>query len=462
MGAIFTKFNYRTSPVIIIENIDRDISKLNEICYLNTIKLKKYNRKLLVFSSLAMIIGLIGFKIYLPSSWKARFFFSCILVIIPLMAWFLRNILKLYYRFCKTNSDIKIKQLIKKRNNIIDNIKKTETYENALEILEKIDYKHNINKHENTSFYEMEDSNLTSRFYVKTILNNLKNIYFFIYKLVFSITYEEISTIQQNDSNSLKHDPYCPIYNQDITPKNIESKPHKNIHKPHKNMQLKPPKNIQLKPPKNIQPKPQISIQPEPSKNIQHKPYKNIHLYPQKNIQIKPHKNIQSKTSNNIPYKAPNNVPYKAPNNNPYKAINNAQHKSLDFFHHNTLFPITPISAIFTQSVTYEFNNNEKLKFEQSKQIIYRDGNPGFRLPLNSSKHLANKGEYEKLDFKSAYCNFNSAEKIKPKKPPSGKYFSNQKHLQVPFKNVHDKNCLKEPTNIIRSKTQLHIDLNKI
>ncbi|CAK9304708.1 unnamed protein product [Gordionus sp. m RMFG-2023] len=172
MGLIFTKFKHKSS-IEILENIDKDIKELNEIRDFNMLKFKKYYLKILFFASLIMIIGLISFYLYLPSKWEARLYFSCILFSIPFVVWVLKNVLKLYYEKCKANSDIKIKQLLKQKNDILNNVKETETYKNAIEILNKFDQHIITNKQEN-SLLNIDNDNLKLRNKIKS--SNLEEI----------------------------------------------------------------------------------------------------------------------------------------------------------------------------------------------------------------------------------------------------------------------------------------------
>lgn len=140
MGLLISRFRTKKSTIEVLEDIDKDISRLQKNRKQNQERQKKIVTSLLIYSIAAYVLSaIIFFVYYFPETWKLRFLYSLPLLIFPLLIWGLKKLLHWYFVKRIASNDGELQRLREQKKQILEDVMETETYKKAKEILEKFD-----------------------------------------------------------------------------------------------------------------------------------------------------------------------------------------------------------------------------------------------------------------------------------------------------------------------------------
>ncbi|XP_061822577.1 endoplasmic reticulum junction formation protein lunapark-B isoform X2 [Nerophis lumbriciformis] len=141
MGAVISRWK-KTKPTTVeqLENLDKEITNLEEFQAKNQRLQKLWVGRLLIYSSvLYLLTCLVVYCLYLPEPWLHRLAMALPFFIYPALVWFIRKLLIfLFSKRTERNSD-KLEDLKATKKKILEEVKETETYKNAKVILERFD-----------------------------------------------------------------------------------------------------------------------------------------------------------------------------------------------------------------------------------------------------------------------------------------------------------------------------------
>lgn len=140
MGVLLSRFRKKKSTIEILDDIDKQISSLQQFRRQNQERQKKFIGRLILYSIL-MYIGaaLIFYFYYLPPTWTKRLIYSSPLLIFPILIWLLKKFLHWYYVKRITKNDLALNELQENKKKILEDVMEKETYKKAREILQKYD-----------------------------------------------------------------------------------------------------------------------------------------------------------------------------------------------------------------------------------------------------------------------------------------------------------------------------------
>lgn len=140
MGVILSRLRKKKSTVEILEQIDQDITKLEQFKKKNQENQKWFIARLLLYSILSyIIVALIFYFYYFPEKWRDRLLYSIPLLLFPLIIWCVKKILHWYFVKRIARNDLALEELREKKKQILEEVMDKETYKKAKEILEKFD-----------------------------------------------------------------------------------------------------------------------------------------------------------------------------------------------------------------------------------------------------------------------------------------------------------------------------------
>ncbi|GFR99573.1 protein lunapark-like [Elysia marginata] len=140
MGLLVSRFKSKKSTIEVLEDIDKDINRLQKNRKQNQERQKKIVTSLLIYSIAAYVLSaIIFFVYYFPDTWKLRFLYCLPLLIFPLLIWGLKKLLHWYFVKRIASNDGELLKLREQKKQILEDVMETETYKKAREILEKFD-----------------------------------------------------------------------------------------------------------------------------------------------------------------------------------------------------------------------------------------------------------------------------------------------------------------------------------
>ncbi|XP_061767349.1 endoplasmic reticulum junction formation protein lunapark-B isoform X1 [Nerophis ophidion] len=141
MGAVISRWK-KTKPTTVeqLENLDKEITNLEEFQAKNQRLQKLWVGRLLIYSSILYLLTcLVVYCLYLPEPWLHRLAMALPFFIYPALVWFIRKFLIfLFSKRTERNSDT-LEELKATKKKILEEVKETETYKNAKVILERFD-----------------------------------------------------------------------------------------------------------------------------------------------------------------------------------------------------------------------------------------------------------------------------------------------------------------------------------
>ncbi|KAM9851429.1 endoplasmic reticulum junction formation protein lunapark-A [Aulostomus maculatus] len=140
MGALISRWRAKPSTVEILEGIDKNIQKFEENCEKNQKQLKIWLRRLLLYSTLLYLITcVVVYLCYLPEQLMGRLILSLPFIIFPVLVWLLRKcVIIMFSRRTERNNE-KLEDLKAQKRKILEEVMETETYKNAIMILDRFD-----------------------------------------------------------------------------------------------------------------------------------------------------------------------------------------------------------------------------------------------------------------------------------------------------------------------------------
>ncbi|KAK0067633.1 endoplasmic reticulum junction formation protein lunapark [Biomphalaria pfeifferi] len=140
MGLLISRFKHPQTTIEVLEQIDKDISRLQRNRKANQDKQKKLVATFLIYSVIVYILAaVIFFLLYFPEQWAARFIYSLPLLLFPFLIWGLKKLLHWYFVKRIHSNDLALQSLRERKKQILEDVMETETYKKAREILEKFD-----------------------------------------------------------------------------------------------------------------------------------------------------------------------------------------------------------------------------------------------------------------------------------------------------------------------------------
>ncbi|XP_014245978.1 endoplasmic reticulum junction formation protein lunapark-B isoform X1 [Cimex lectularius] len=138
MGIIVSRFRKKKTSEELLEDIQKNIEKLENDSKFILKREKAILFRLIFFSVLIYIIAALLFYFYFfPASLWDRLFYMIPLLIFPIIIIVVRRSIKWLYDRDMRNSSNKLKDLQTKKKEILDDVMNTETYKKAKEILDK-------------------------------------------------------------------------------------------------------------------------------------------------------------------------------------------------------------------------------------------------------------------------------------------------------------------------------------
>ena len=138
MGAWFSRKQKSTSEVL--EQIEKDLNHL-ELYKKHTELTQKRAVGHLMVLAVVLYLGtaLVGYFYYYPSNWQQALFRLLPFLLFPFMILLIKWILCWFFARRLERNDETMSEMRQQRKDILDNVKDTETYKVAKEILEKYD-----------------------------------------------------------------------------------------------------------------------------------------------------------------------------------------------------------------------------------------------------------------------------------------------------------------------------------
>lgn len=148
MGALISRWKTKRTKVEELENLEKEINKLEEFRTKNQRLQKLWVGRLLFYSSvLYLFTSFIVYCLYLPDEWLKRLAMALPFFAYPVLVWFIRKLLLfLFSKLTERNND-KLEDLKAAKKKILEEVMETETYKSAKLILERFDPE-SKNKHE--------------------------------------------------------------------------------------------------------------------------------------------------------------------------------------------------------------------------------------------------------------------------------------------------------------------------
>ncbi|KAM4729950.1 endoplasmic reticulum junction formation protein lunapark-B isoform 2-T3 [Anableps anableps] len=148
MGVLISRWKTKQTTVEELENLEKEIKKLEEFRAKNQRLRKLWVGRLILYSSvLYLFTSFTVYCLYLPDEWLQRLAMALPFFIYPVLVWFIRKLLLfLFSKLTERNND-KLEDLKAARKKILEEVMETETYKNAKLILERFDPEAK-NKHE--------------------------------------------------------------------------------------------------------------------------------------------------------------------------------------------------------------------------------------------------------------------------------------------------------------------------
>ncbi|XP_008427299.1 protein lunapark-B-like isoform X1 [Poecilia reticulata] len=140
MGALISRWKTKQTTVEELENLEKEIKKLEEFRGKNQRLQKLWVGRLLLYSSvLYLFTSFTVYCLYLPDEWLQRLAMVLPFFIYPILVWFIRKLLLfLFSKLTERNND-KLEDLKACRKKILEEVMETETYKTAKLILERFD-----------------------------------------------------------------------------------------------------------------------------------------------------------------------------------------------------------------------------------------------------------------------------------------------------------------------------------
>ncbi|XP_060078071.1 endoplasmic reticulum junction formation protein lunapark-B-like isoform X2 [Ylistrum balloti] len=140
MGILIAKFRSKPSTIDVLEQIEKDITRLQKFRLHNQQQQKKFIGCLILYSIVLYIIAaLVIYFVYFPPDWKNRLLYSSPLLIFPVLIWLIKKFLHWYFVKRITKNDLALNELRENRKQILEDVMEKETYKKAREILQKFD-----------------------------------------------------------------------------------------------------------------------------------------------------------------------------------------------------------------------------------------------------------------------------------------------------------------------------------
>ncbi|XP_033105839.1 endoplasmic reticulum junction formation protein lunapark-B-like [Anneissia japonica] len=140
MGSLLTRFRKQKTTVEILEEIETDISRLLKFKRQDQQLEKQYLGSLIIYSIVLYICGaLLFYLIFWPQTLTETVVRAIPLLIFPFVIWGVRKLLQWYFIKRKIKNDIALEDLREKKKKILEDVKETESYKKAKEILERFD-----------------------------------------------------------------------------------------------------------------------------------------------------------------------------------------------------------------------------------------------------------------------------------------------------------------------------------
>ncbi|CAI9722268.1 Hypothetical predicted protein [Octopus vulgaris] len=140
MGLIFSKSKKQKTTVEILEELDKDITKLHLFKRQNQEYQKKLIASLLLYSFfICVIAALVIFLYYLPTSWQGWFLVFFPILIFIVLIWLVKKVLQWYYVKRISSNEQDLQELKSKKKAILEEVLENETYKVAKEIFDRFD-----------------------------------------------------------------------------------------------------------------------------------------------------------------------------------------------------------------------------------------------------------------------------------------------------------------------------------
>ncbi|XP_033732993.1 endoplasmic reticulum junction formation protein lunapark-B-like [Pecten maximus] len=140
MGILIAKFRNKPSTIDVLEQIEKDITRLQKFRLRNQQQQKKFIGCLILYSIVLYIIAaLVIYFVYFPPDWKNRLIYSSPLLVFPMLIWLIKKFLHWYFVKRITKNDLALNELRDNRKQILEEVMEKETYKKAREILQKFD-----------------------------------------------------------------------------------------------------------------------------------------------------------------------------------------------------------------------------------------------------------------------------------------------------------------------------------
>ncbi|XP_069119844.1 endoplasmic reticulum junction formation protein lunapark-A-like isoform X2 [Argopecten irradians] len=140
MGILIAKFRKKPSTIDVLEQIEKDITRLQKFRLRNQQQQKKFIGCLILYSIVLYIIAaLVLYFVYFPPDWKNRLLYSSPLLVFPILIWLIKKFLHWYFVKRITKNDLALNELRENRKQILEEVMEKETYKKAREILQKFD-----------------------------------------------------------------------------------------------------------------------------------------------------------------------------------------------------------------------------------------------------------------------------------------------------------------------------------
>lgn len=139
MGLIFSRKRALTNKDI-LESLDNDIKQLTEFRRRNIYQEKSFIIYLLIVSFLFYIVGALIFYVYYrPNNWLEYGLYSIPLVLFPIIIYFIKKLLNMYFTHKKAQYDLDLSSLQEEKRKILNDVMESETFNVARELLQRYD-----------------------------------------------------------------------------------------------------------------------------------------------------------------------------------------------------------------------------------------------------------------------------------------------------------------------------------
>jgi len=140
MGALIPRWRKKVTTVEQLENIDKEVVRLETTKKNNVASQRKIIGSLLIYSVFIYFIGAVIFYLYyMPESLADKVLYSTPLLIFPILIYLIKRLLKWYFIKRIQRNDFALEELQNKKIEILDTVKEKETYKVAKEILDRFD-----------------------------------------------------------------------------------------------------------------------------------------------------------------------------------------------------------------------------------------------------------------------------------------------------------------------------------